>query len=168
MTCGTADPLLHVNTVIEENKIRQLIYSRPVQWLLSGQAMTNRCKHWRVHPYLRMATHTGVRRRDSGKRRSLHRAMAISAINPQPGNVVLMAERDLLHPRHALLRCIWRPVNSINQSPGTKKNNDARAQCHTRDGIAAFAKNLSHVAAFRNPSTRDSALYEPCIGVTRL
>src|ERR1041385_4169228 len=76
--------------------------------------------------------------------------MTISAINPQARNVVLMAERHLLNPRHTLISRVWRSVNGINQSPRSKKTYDAGAQSHSRDVIAAFAKNLSHVSAFRS------------------
>jgi hypothetical protein len=47
--------------------------------------------------------------------------MTITAIQPQPGNVMLVAERNGLREGNQFIGGIRRPVNGINDPPKTEK-----------------------------------------------
>src|ERR1043166_8008785 len=110
-----------MDAVVEENEIRQIIDAIPLQGLLCGQALAHRREHWRIGPYLRVAGHAGLGRRDSRERGFLNRGMAIAAIEPEPGDVMLMAERHRLLSRHTFIGGVRRPINSIDQPPKPKE-----------------------------------------------
>ena len=102
VTAVTAHALVDVDTVIEVNKIGEIMHARPLQGLAAGEAEADRSEHGRICPYLRVTVHTSLGGRDSGKARLLHRRMAIPAIQAEAGSVMLMAERNRLFRRNML------------------------------------------------------------------
>src|SRR5439155_2955895 len=93
----------------------------PAQLLVACQALAHRGQHRRICPHLRMAAHARVSWRYSGEGRGLNGRMAVTAIDAQPGDVMLMAERHLLRPWHILICGIWRAVHRINNAPKAKE-----------------------------------------------
>ena len=65
----------------------------PAQRLPLCEALPYRRKDFRIGPDLRMAGHAGMGRRDAGILRHFDRRMAVTAIEAEPTDVVLMAER---------------------------------------------------------------------------
>jgi hypothetical protein len=152
MAGRTADPLLDVNAVIEENEIGQLIDTRPLDRLLRRQALPHRRENRRILPYLRMTGHAGFGRRQSGKRGFLDRGMAITAVEAETRDVMLMTERDRLRQRHVLLGGIRRTINGINDTPKSEEPEEYSQQRHASDAVAAFSKNLRHVPVCPAPA----------------
>src|SRR5207302_10550281 len=93
---GATDTLCYVDAVVEVDVVGQGIDAGPAQRLALGEALPHRRQHLRVGPDLRMTGHAGMGRRDTGVLRYLDRSMAVTAIEAQPTDVVLMAERHRL------------------------------------------------------------------------
>jgi hypothetical protein len=144
MTGRAADAFLHVDAVIEENEIWQLIHPVPLQRLIGGQALAHGREHGRVGPNLRMAAHASVSWGNSRERTLLDRVVAVSAVNPQARDVMLMTEGHLLLARHVLIGRVRRQINSINQPPEREEPQHPASQRRSRDAIAALSKNLGH------------------------
>jgi hypothetical protein len=71
--------------------------------------------------------------------------MTVPAINPKACDMVLMTERHLLPSGNALPRRVRRSIDCINNSPKSEKPWNYPDHHRSREAIAAFAKNLSHV-----------------------
>src|SRR3954453_12239269 len=82
----------HMDAVIEEDEIRDLIHTRPLQRLAGAVAGPYWFEQLGIGPDLRVAVHAGLRRRNSGKARGLNRRVAVAAINAEAGHVMLVAE----------------------------------------------------------------------------
>src|ERR1019366_6673809 len=93
--------LIDMNAVIEKNEIGELIHPRPLQRLAGAVAGADRFEQLSVGPDLRMAVHTSLGGRNAGETRSLNRGVAVAAVNAEPGNVMLMAERHGLRFSHS-------------------------------------------------------------------
>src|SRR6266852_7794348 len=87
-----ADAFVDMNTVVEKNEVRQLVYPSPLQGLAGTVAGADRLEQFGVGPDLRMAVHAGLGRRNAGEARGLDRGMAITAVDAESGDVVLVAE----------------------------------------------------------------------------
>ena len=71
-----------------------------------------------------MAAHAGVRWWKAREGRFLDGGVAITTVNAEASDVVLMAEGHRLHPRHILAGGIRRKINGINDAPETEKSNN--------------------------------------------
>jgi hypothetical protein len=71
--------------------------------------------------------------------------MAIAAIDSQPGNVMLVTERNRLATGNVNVCCVRREVDRIHESPKTEEPEKCSQQREARDAVAALSKNLSHV-----------------------
>ena|ERR1700722_10863725 len=113
MASRTADALIHVDTVIEVNKIGKIVDARPLNRGPGSEAGTDGLQHLRIGPELRMATHAGFGRRKSGEGGSFYRGVAITAIDAIVGNMMFMAERDGLSGRYAHCGCKGTGVQTV-------------------------------------------------------
>ena len=104
MACGATDAFVHVDTVIEEHKLRKIVDAIPFERPLTSHAFPHRLEHRRIGPDLRMAGHARFRRWQAGEGRVLNARVAIAAINSQSSNMMLMTEGSGLIERHALHR----------------------------------------------------------------
>ena len=102
VTTGAADTFIHVDTVIEVHKVRQIVDARPLDRFAAAEAEPYGLEHGGVRPDQRMTIHAGFRRRNPGKAGVFNGSMAITAIQSQAGSVVLMAERNGLLGRYVL------------------------------------------------------------------
>src|SRR5437773_10586747 len=110
-----------------------------------------------------MAAHTDFGGRHSCEGRVLDRAVAIPAIDPQTGHMVLMAERHLLNARYGLVGRVGGAVHRIHQPPKTKETHKNPHQRRSREAVAAFPKNLSHDSApLAAPRNADLCAILPC------
>src|SRR5208282_2179728 len=96
-----SDALVDVNAVIEINEIRKIVDPGPNQRLARAVTFAHRLQQLRSHPHLRVAVHAGLGGGDPGKVGGLDRGMAVTAVNAQPRDVVLMAKGDRLGTGHA-------------------------------------------------------------------
>ena len=99
MAALAANAFVDVNAVVEINKIGQIVHSHPTQRLATSVALTHRLKHGRARPYLGVAVHAGLGGRNAGKAGLLDRGVAVTAVNAQTTDVMLVAERRSLHSR---------------------------------------------------------------------
>src|SRR5580704_720185 len=86
MASVTADPLGHMNAVIEKNEVRKLIHPGPLQRLPRAVTGAHRLQQLGVGPDLRMAIHASLGGRNAGEARCLYRSMAVAAVDTESGN----------------------------------------------------------------------------------
>jgi len=89
-----------VGRVIEVDVVRETGDSLPGYGLARGKAPSDRRQNLGVVPNLRVAGHADMRGGQAGATAGLDSGMAISAVKPEPSDVMLMTERDRLiaHP----------------------------------------------------------------------
>src|SRR5439155_13286569 len=86
----------------------------PAQRLIGPIACTHRLEHVGAYPHLRMAVHARFRGRDTGKRGMLHKGMAVSAVDAEDADMVLMAERHGLHAGDTCIRAVRPAIDEAN------------------------------------------------------
>src|SRR5579872_5151957 len=89
-----------MDAVIEIHVIRKIMNPNPADGGVGAKARANGLKHGSVVPDLRVAVHAGLGRRDVRELRIFDRSMAITAVNAEPADMVLVAERHGLLDRH--------------------------------------------------------------------
>src|SRR5665213_759909 len=94
MASRTANPLIHVNTVVEVNKIRKIMHSGPGNGFTASPAISYGLRHRGAIPNLRMTRHARFCWRQARKMRSFNARMAVAAIDTVILYVVFVAERD--------------------------------------------------------------------------
>ena len=87
-----ADALVDVDAVIEIDEVGKLVDARPLQGLAGPVTGADGLEQLGIRPYLRMAVHAGLGRRNAGETGSLDRSVTVAAIDAQTGDVVLVAE----------------------------------------------------------------------------
>src|SRR5262245_18915439 len=96
MTGLATHALVHVDTVIEIRKVRQIVHARPGDRAVRAKTLAHGLQCGAGVPDLRMAVHAGLGRRDVGEARGLDRRMAVTAVDPGVADVVRVAEGDRL------------------------------------------------------------------------
>src|SRR5207244_12582596 len=99
-----ADSFVHVNGVIEVNEVGQPMHATPTDRSAGREARAHRLEHRRIRPDLRVAVHACLRRRNAGEVRGLDRGVAVTAIDAESADVMLMAERTGLLTLDDLIR----------------------------------------------------------------
>lgn len=140
--------LIDMNTVIEINKVRKIIYPVPHQRLSGAITFAHGFEQRRCRPDLPVAIHAGLRRRDAGEAGSLHRSVAVAAIDSKRRHVVLVAERRRLWPRYARIGHVGRPLE-IHASPQSKgKRKYSHINRSAGNYISAAMENLHRSGFF--------------------
>lgn len=98
--------------------------SGPLQRLACAEAGANRLQQGGVRPYLGMTIHAGFGWRDPSEARLFDRSMTVTAVQPQPSHVVLMAERDRLVWRNTLIGNVRRALQLHERCPYRSKKQD--------------------------------------------
>src|SRR4051794_14474981 len=80
VTGGAPNPFCDMDRMIKIDVAGEAVHALPGHWLVLGKTFADRREHLRVGPYLRMAGHAGLGRRDAGEARLLHRGVAIAAV----------------------------------------------------------------------------------------
>lgn len=106
VTSRATDSLIHVNTMIEVNKVWEIMNAGPPNWPVCAKALADRLQVWAICKELRMAIHTRLRRRDASECRGFHRRMAIAAIDASIACMMLVAELNGLFPRNKGARVV--------------------------------------------------------------
>jgi hypothetical protein len=114
MAGGAADAFVNVNGVIEVNELRQVVDALPMQRNAGRPTVADRLENGSIKPDFGMARHARVGRRDAGERRGFNRGVAVAALDAQPRDMVLMAERDRLLDKSVDARA---PGGDINLGP---------------------------------------------------
>src|SRR5258708_7721546 len=139
-----ADALVHVNAVIEENEVGKLIHPRPVQGLTGAVAGADWFEQLSVSPDLRMAVNAGLGGRNAGEARGLDRGMAVTAVDAESGDMMLVAERDRLRLAHSGVGDVRRALD-LHRDPTERGNHEDRAKNRgPGQSIRTAMKNLRH------------------------
>src|SRR5436305_4920692 len=104
--------------------------ARPLQRPACPEAVAYRLQVSGGGPYLGVAIHAGFGRRDPGKTRFFDRGMTVTAVQPQAGHMMLVAERDWLVGRNMLSSDVGRALQ-LHQRRSyrrEKKNNTENAR----------------------------------------
>jgi hypothetical protein len=113
MTRGASHAFGNVNGMVEVDVAWEIMNSIPTD----GTTLCETCPHGREHfcigPDLRMARHAGLRRWQPGETRLLDGGVAVSAIDSEAADVMLMAERHRLVSGDVLLGYVWRTADRI-------------------------------------------------------
>src|SRR4051794_41431328 len=99
MAGHAADALGDMDIVAEIDVFRQAGNAMPDQCLVAGETLTNRREHRRAGPYLRVAGHTSVRRREPRARAVGDIGVAVAAIDAETADMMFVAEGDGLRAR---------------------------------------------------------------------
>jgi len=110
---GAANALGDVDAVVEEDKIRRFMDAVPLQRFLFSITVPHRRQQGGAFPDLAVARHARFRWRQTGKGRLFHRRMAVTAVNPEAENVMLMAKWNRLFERNHLTRRPRRPIDIV-------------------------------------------------------
>ena len=136
--------LIHVNTVIEIYKVRHGVHANPLNGLIVAIARPHWLQHRTIHPDLRMAGHASLRRRHSSRRRTLHRRVAVSAIQSKFADVMLVTERHRLVFRHIHICHIRRGCKLVGRPYQYRKHHNRAVNADARHRIRAAMKYLCH------------------------
>jgi len=137
-----ADTLGHVNAVVKENEVGERVDARPLQRFARAIAGADGLKQLGVRPDLRMAVHTGLRRRNPGETGGFDRCMAVAAVDAESGDVMLMAERNRLRLADAGRSHIRRALDDV-EGPTQSCNDENRAENRgARQTIRTAMKDL--------------------------
>ncbi len=101
---GAAYALGDVNRMIEIDVIGQPVHLVPANGLVVGEAAAHPLQHFGLCIELRMASHAGMGGGNTRNGRPLDSGMTISAINAEPADMMLVAERNRLTQRDVLIR----------------------------------------------------------------
>src|SRR5688500_12036525 len=101
VTGGAPDALVHMDAVIEEHEVWEIVDARPTNRCVSGEAGANRLQVRAIGEDLRVAVHARLGRRDPGETGLFDRRVAIAAVDTVAGHVALVAELDGLLSRDA-------------------------------------------------------------------
>jgi hypothetical protein len=94
-----------------------------------------------------MTIHARLGRRNAGKGGILDGGMAITAVDAELADVMLMAEGNGLDAGEVRLRYIGRPTHDVKKPSGYDRQDRQREKAGLGDGIEAPMKNLRHNAS---------------------
>jgi hypothetical protein len=143
-----SNAFVDVNTVIEIDKIGKIVHLRPCDRGPGAIARTNRFQIRARGPELRMAIHAGFGRRDTRVRGIFHRCMAVSAIDTNVTDVMLVTELHRLLARHPGLRDVRRTVDFVCNPSQERDDEHGTKDTELGYGVGARMENLRHLSTF--------------------
>src|SRR4029077_9029293 len=144
VTGVAADTLGDVNAVIEKNEVRELVDAGPLQRFAGTIAGPDRLKELSISPDLRVAIHACLGRRDSGEAGGLDRSVTVAAVDAEPGDVMLMAERNRLRLTDAGVGHKGRALHDVSDSTQCCNNEYCAENGGAGQRIRAAMKDLRH------------------------
>ena len=157
VTCRTPYALVHMNAVIEIDEVRQVVNAVPLKRFAGAPALAYRLEVRACGPNLRVAVDAGLRRGDAGDCRALDGVVAVTAIEPHPTHMVLVAERNRLIPSHSGLSHVGRARDFSRDEEGSQHDEQRAEDADLRKRVGAVMKNLRHsVTCGRTPKRLDS------------
>ena len=121
VTGFAAHSLVNMNAVIEIDEIRHVVHAYPFDRPVFTEACANRLERGTVRPNLLVAVHTHFRGGYSGKGNLLDGRVAITAVDADAGDVVLVAEWHGLLAYNVLAGHVGRTNNA---GPGGRYNHN--------------------------------------------
>ena len=144
VTGFAAHALADVDAVIEVHEIRQVVHADPVERPIVAEAGADRFEVRAVRPDLRVAVDAGLGGRNAGRRRHLHRRMAIPAVDADAARVMLVTELDRLLDELIRRRDDVRSLKRENHPAEAEHQQKQRDQAGSRPGVGAFWEYLRH------------------------
>src|ERR1700730_17301119 len=107
-----------------------------------------------------MAVHASLRRGNAGETGSLNRSVAVTAVDAQASDMVLMAERSGLRPGHPCISHIWGALK-IDAGPECEcERENTRINRSPRGDVSAAMENLHRSGFFFTAESEcDPSLY---------
>ena len=158
MTSVTADALGHVDAVIEINEIGERIDARPLQRFARAVAGTDWLKQLRIRPDLRVAVHAGLGRRDPRKTGNFHGGVAVTAIDAESGDMMLMTEGNRLRLAHALIGHVRGALHDVGDASQCGNDEHCAKNGGARQRVRAAMKDLRH-SLMRSGSKRPGGAF---------
>ena len=109
VTCLTAHAFVHMNAVIEIDKIGKTVDPVPTDRTVIAQTCAHRFQHIARRPDLLVAIHASRCWRNSCERTPFDFRVAISAVDAQPAYMMLVTEGNGLIEWYAFISHIRRP-----------------------------------------------------------
>ncbi len=138
------DATMNVDAVIEVNKIGKVVDARPLKRPVFSVTCPNRFKYRTVGPDLRVAIHTRLGRRNSGKPALFDGRVAVAAINPDSRYMMLVAERHGLLAHHPCFGEVRRADQYAHDRRRSGHNQYRPENADFGESIRAAVKDLSH------------------------
>ena len=135
---------MYVDAVIEVDEIRYVVDPNPQDRPVVTKARSNRLEHRAVRPYLFVAVHARLCRRDSGKSGLFNGGVAIPAVYADAGHVVFVAEGHRLFSHDILLSYIRRPDDTAPCPYRDHHQEHAAEDREARNCVRAAVEDLSH------------------------
>ena len=148
VTALAGDALRDMDAVVEIGVIRDVVDAVPHQRRLVGEALAHRRQHRCVGPDLRMAAHAGIAARHAGIGGGLDRLVAVAAIEAEPADMMLMAERHRLVLDEADARPVIEGRQRKGDANGAKPGQDQDDERKSRQEIGAGGEQHSPHAPF--------------------
>ncbi len=139
------DALVHVCAVVEVDEIGQVVDPRPFDGLVGPEARPHRLEGRALAPDLGMAVHARLGGWDAGVRGPLHRRVAVAAVDPEPADVVRVAERHGLRPRLVGTRHVGGPVDLEEHPDQSGDEKQSAEDAELGKAVRAAVKDLSHL-----------------------
>src|SRR5438128_8903998 len=172
MAGRASDAFGDVDAVIEIDEVGQVVDAIPSQRRAAAVRAYQRPQHRRFGIDLRVAGHAGRKRWDTCESGGLYRGVAVAAIDPVVGDVMLMAERHALLDRRGQL-CVRPRIDAIrDQAARAQREPDEQEQAQHES--EASREDLRHCddspsVYFRAecgdglvaPGLRESSIYFP-------
>jgi hypothetical protein len=117
VTGRTANALGNMNAVIEIDVIWQVVDSGPLDGSVVLEAVPDGCQDSRVRPYLRVARHASLRRWNPSEGCIFNRCVAVTTIEPETFDMMLVTKGHGLRDDHDLLSQVGRPDNQPPHDP---------------------------------------------------
>ncbi len=151
MTGNTPNALMQMNTVVEVDKIWQVMHARPHQRLPRTQTLPHGGKKGTFCPDTGVSVHTGFSGRDPGKGAHFHRGVTIAAVNTQSAHMMFVAKLDGLLSHNPLFSGIAGPVQRRHEPQQSCKDKHRSQNADARDGVRAWMKDLGHARWLTHP-----------------
>jgi len=154
MTGDTPNALVQVNTVVEVDKIWQIMYSRPDQRLPGAKALPHGGKKGTLSPDMGVTVHAGFSGWNPSKGTHFHGSVTIAAVNTQSTHMMLVAELYWLLADDTLFSGIAGPVQRCHEPQQSCKDKHRSQNADARDGVRAWMKDLGHARWLMHPLGR--------------
>ena len=156
---GAADALRDMDAVVEVDVIRQGVDAGPAQRLALCEALPHRRENFRIGPDLRVAGHAGMGRRDARVLGNLDRRVAVTAIEAQAADVMLMAERYRLRRGVPFLAVVAHHRHDPDEDQKKRHATCRREQGDVHEQVGSRAKYRHQM--LRKPTLRSTRSKRP-------
>ena len=128
VTGGAANSLIDMDAVVEVDEIREIMHAGPLDRSARCPTLPEGFGERCIHPDLGMAGHASFGRGKAGIAGGFYAGVAVAAVDSVIFYVVLVAERDRLLRRHALIGHPWAAIHDVANCQGR-----AQQYHHRRD-----------------------------------